>query len=398
MAVGIVIEAVFVLLTLSGLAYLLIALWGARDFNHMWRDRRKASAGAGFAPDVSILKPVRGADLRMYAGFVSHCQQMYAGAFEIVFGVSDLEDAAVAEITRLREEFPDCAIRLVVCAERLGTSGKVSNLVQMLREAKYEHVLINDSDIFVGPQYLTRVMASFAPTTSQIAQVGMVTAPYIGRAIAEPRGITVWSRLEALGISTDFMPGVLTARKLEGGIRFGLGSTLATTKTVLAKIGGLEVLVESLADDYEMGARIAAAGYRVELSDEVVETTVPAYGLRGFWEHQTRWARSTRDSRKWGYVGLGTTYAVPWAIGACIASGFALWSFALLSLVVLTRVAVALSIGVGILHDGQVLRDLWLLPLRDFMGLAVWAWSFAGDTVVWRGVRFRLKDGRMEEV
>lgn len=393
MAVGIVIEAVFVLLTLSGLAYLLIALWGARDFSHTWRDRRKASAGAGFAPDVSILKPVRGADLRMYAGFVSHCQQEYAGEFEIVFGVSDLQDAAVSEITRLREEYSDCAIRLVVCAERLGTSGKVSNLVQMLREAKYEHVLINDSDIFVGPQYLSRVMASFADP-----KVGMVTAPYIGQAIAGPRGITVWSRLEALGISTDFVPGVLTARKLEGGIRFGLGSTLATTKTALAKIGGLEVLVESLADDYEMGARIAAAGYKVELSDEVVETTVPAYALRAFWEHQMRWARSTRDSRKWGYVGLGTTYAVPWAIGVCIASGFALWSFALLSLVVLARVAVALSVGVGMLHDGQVLRDLWLLPLRDFAGLAVWAWSFAGDTVVWRGVRFRLKDGRLEEV
>ena len=396
MVVGNVIVDVFVLLTLSGLTYLLIALWGARDFGHYWR--RRPETVAGFAPDVSIMKPVKGADLRMYAGFVSHCQQVYTGAFEIVFGVSDLQDAAVAEIARLREEFPECAIQLVVCAERLGTSGKVSNLVQMLREAKHEHVLINDSDIFVGPQYLARVMASFAPTNSQIAQVGMVTAPYIGQAIAGAKGITVWSRLEALGISTDFMPGVLTARKLEGGIRFGLGSTLATTKTVLAKIGGLEVLVESLADDYEMGARIASAGYKVELSDEVVETTVPAYGLRGFWEHQMRWARSTRDSRKWGYVGLGTTYVVPWAVAACVASGFELWSFSLLSVVVLARVAVALSVGVGILRDGQVLRDLWLLPLRDFMGLAVWAWSFAGDTVVWRGVRFRLKDGRLEEV
>jgi ceramide glucosyltransferase len=396
------VEVGFVLLTLGGLAYLLIALWSARDFGRLWRKRGRGrnnvEAGAGFSPDVSILKPVKGADLRMHAGFVSHCQQVYAGAFEIVFGVSDLEDAAVAEIARLREEFPECAIRLVVCAERLGTSGKVSNLVQMLREAKYEHVLINDSDIFVGPQYLARVMASFAPTHSQTAQVGMVTAPYIGQAIAGAKGITVWSRLEALGISTDFMPGVLTARKLEGGIRFGLGSTLATTKTVLAKIGGLEVLVESLADDYEMGARIAAVGYKVELSDEVVETTVPAYGLRGFWEHQIRWARSTRDSRKWGYVGLGITFAVPWAVAACVASGFALWSFSLLSLVVLTRVAVALSVGVGILRDGQVLRDLWLLPLRDFMGLAVWAWSFAGDTVVWRGERFRLKEGRLEQV
>jgi ceramide glucosyltransferase len=167
---------------------------------------------------------------------------------------------------------------------------------------------------------------------------------------------------------------------------------------VLARIGGLEALVESLADDYEMGARIAAAGYRVELADEVVETTVPSYTFRGFWEHQMRWGRSTRDSRKWGYLGLGTTYAIPWAVATVVASGLTLWSFSLLSLVLLARVAVALSVGVGILRDGQVLRDLWLLPVRDFFGLAVWAWSFAGDTVVWRGERFRLRDGRLERV
>jgi ceramide glucosyltransferase len=397
--VAIGIEIVFVLLTLSGLAYLLIALWGARDFAHYWRGRRSTgiSSAENFAPDVSILKPVKGSDERMYAGFVSHCVQEYGGQFEILFGVSSLEDSAVAEVERLKAEFPLVCLRLIVCPERLGSSGKVSNLVQMLREARYEHVLINDSDIFVGPHYLTRVMASFAEQ-----KVGMVTAPYIGRALASgvnhDGGIPVWSRLEALGISTDFMPGVLTARRLEGGIRFGLGSTLATTKTVLAKIGGLESLLESLADDYEMGARIAAAGYSVELSDEVVETTVPAYTFRGFWEHQMRWARSTRDSRKWGYVGLGVTYAVPWAVATVFASGFALWSFTLLSLVLLARVAVALSVGVGILRDGQVLRDIWLLPLRDCFGLAVWAWSFAGDTVVWRGERFRLRDGRLERV
>ncbi len=419
------IEILFTLLTLSGLAYLLIALWSARDFSHYWAKVRRAggvaggsaSANAGpstaaaksaaFAeddnlfeggeqncPGVSILKPVKGSDPRMYEGFVSHCKQEYAGEFELVFGVTSLDDPAVAEVEWLRGEFPEVAIKLVECRERLGTSGKVSNLVQMLREARYEHVLVNDSDIFVGPRYLARVMGSFAD-----ARVGMVTAPYLGRAIAGADGrITVWSRLEALGISTDFMPGVLTARRLEGGIWFGLGSTLATTKTALAKIGGMESLLECLADDYEMGARIAAAGYRVELSDEVVETTVPAYALRGFWEHQMRWARTTRDSRKLGYVGLGITYAVPWALMTMVASGFALWSFSLLSVVALARVAVALSVGVGVLRDEQVLRDLWLLPLRDCFGLVVWAWSFAGDTVIWRGERFRLRDGRMERV
>jgi ceramide glucosyltransferase len=381
------IEVVTVLLTLAGLAYLLLALWGARDFNHYWRKR---GLDAGFAPDVSILKPIKGVDQRMYAGFISHCRQVYAGRFELVFGVGSLDDPAVAEIERLKAEFPECVIRLVECRERLGTSGKVSNLVQMLREARYDYVLVNDSDIAVSPQYLTRVMSCFAD-----ARIGMVTAPYIGRTSADR---TVWSRLEALGISTDFFPGVLTARKLEGGIRFGLGSTLAMSRVALAKTGGLEPLVENLADDYEMGARIAAAGYRVELCAEVVETTVPAYTFRGFWDHQIRWARTVRDSRKLGYIGLGTTYALPWAVMACVASGFELWSFTLLSVVLLARVAVALAVGVGVLRDGQVLRDLWLLPLRDFFGLLFWAWSFAGDTVVWRGERFRLKDGRLTKV
>ncbi len=194
------------------------------------------------------------------------------------------------------------------------------------------------------------------------------------------------------------MPGVLTARRLEGGIRFGLGSTLATTKAALSRIGGLEPLADFLADDYELGHRISQAGFAVRLSGEVVETSVPAYGFAGFWHHQMRWARSTRDSRRLGYVGLGVTYALPWAIATTIASGFALWSFTLLSLVLLARVTVALTVGVGVLGDGQVLRDLWLLPLRDLFGLLFWMWSFAGNEVVWRGERFRLRDGRIEPI
>src|SRR6267154_5770380 len=151
---AIAIEAITTLLTLAGLAYLLLALWGARDFVHYWRGRK---LDRGFTPDVSILKPVKGVDPQMYAGLVSHCRQLYAGNFEIIFGVSSLDDPAVGEIERLRAEFPECVIRLVECRERLGTSGKVSNLVQMLRGARYDYLLINDSDIRVSPLYLSRV-------------------------------------------------------------------------------------------------------------------------------------------------------------------------------------------------------------------------------------------------
>lgn len=385
------VEVVTTLLTLAGLCYLLLVLLGARDFSRRAaRLLRQSGAEPAFAPGVTILKPVKGVDERMYAGLVSHCLQQYAGPFEIVFGVTSLDDPAVAEIDRLRAEFPGIDIRMVECRERLGASGKVTNLVQMLREARYPYLLINDSDIRVSPRYLSRIMALFADPA-----VGMVTAPYRGRTAAPREGLTLWARLEALGISTDFQPGVLAARRLEGGIRFGLGSTLAFSRTALDASGGLEPLVNHLADDYELGARIARAGFRVELAPEVVETSVPSYTLRGFWDHQLRWARSTRDSRQWGYLGLGITYALPWALLNCIATGFELWSITLLSLVLLTRMAVALSVGVGVLNDVQVMRDLWLVPLRDTVGLILWAWSFASDEVVWRGERFRLHRGEL---
>jgi ceramide glucosyltransferase len=167
------------------------------------------------------------------------------------------------------------------------------------------------------------------------------------------------------------------------------------SRAALTAAGGLEPLVDTLADDNEMGLRIERAGYRIELCGEVVETAVPAYRIRDFCEHQIRWARTLRDARHWGYLGLGITYCIPWAVLNCVASGFALWSFSLLSLVVLARVAVALTVGVGVLGDAQVLRDIWLLPLRDFIGLGFWAWSYASDTIVWRGERFRLRNGRI---
>ena len=333
----------------------------------------------------------------MYAGFVSHCTQRYGGPFEIVFGVGSLDDPAVAEVARLRVEYPAIPIHLVECRERLGPNGKLSSLVQMLPHAQYEHLVVNDSDILVSPDYLTSIFTPFTHVSGSEAEakapLGLVTVPYLGRSER-----TFFSRLEALGISTDFIPGVLTARLLERGIRFGLGSTLATTRTALRDIGGFEALVDQLADDYELGARLHAAGYRVELVPEIVATTVPAYTARGFVDHQLRWARSTRDSRRAGYLGLLFTYVLPWAMATVIASGFALWSWTLLSFALLTRVTVALAVGVGLLRDEQVFRDLLLLPLRDLCGLFFWAWSYAGDTVLWRGERFHLKRGVLTRV
>lgn len=378
-----VVASLTTIITFASVFYFIAALWAARSF------MRRRPPVAEFAPGVSILKPLKGFDPAMYEAFASHCRQQYAGEYELLFGVSDLNDPAVAAVERLKAEFPERNIRLIVCPEKLGMNGKIGNVIQLAAQARYDYLIVNDSDIHVSPRYLSRIMGGFAGT-ERGKTVGMVTAPYRGSAHR-----TIGSKMEALGIATDFFPGVLTALLLDRGMRFGLGSTLAVSREALAAAGGFEAVVDALADDYQLGARIHKAGYAVRLSREVVATSVPAYGLHDFFAHQLRWARAVRDSRKLGYLGMVVTFGLPWAVFNLIAAGFSLDSIALLSLTVAARVTVALAAGVGILEDRQVLRDLWLLPLRDFCALWVWVWSFAGNSVTWRGERFLLRDGKL---
>ncbi len=373
------------LLTLAGLGFLLLVLFTVRSFR-----RQPVPPVPAEWPTVSILKPVKGTDPQRYAAFASMCTQRYPGRFELLLGVADPGDAALLDdIERLKGEYPRVSVRTVLCGERLGANGKVSTLLQMVREALGEVLVINDADILAGQEYLSSVVAALVEPG-----VGLVTVPYFGRTAVEP---TVWARLEALGISTDLLPGVLAARLVDRGVRFGLGSTLALRRSTLDAIGGMAPLLDRIADDYELGARVDRAGFKVVLSPEVVATSVPQYNLRGFWEHQVRWWRTVRDARPWSFAGMAVSYAVPWALLNVVATGFALPSISLLSLVLLARVAVALNVGVGVLRDGQVLRDLWLLPLRDCVGLLLWAWSYAGNDVVWRGERFWLRRGAMAQ-
>ena len=335
-------------------------------------------------PPVSILKPLKGTDPDIYESFRSHCLQDYPEC-EIIFGVSDPDDPAVASVKQLQREFPGRTIRLVVSPNKLGPNVKVSNLEQMLPAARYQHLLVNDSDIRVEPDYLRRIMSPLADE-----RVGMVTCLY--RGVAAP---TMGSRLESLGISTDFCAGVLVARQLEGGIRFGLGSTLAFRRADLERIGGFKSIADFLADDYEMGRRISGLGLQVVLSGVVVETHLPAYDLAGFLSHQLRWARGVRDARVGGYIGLVSTYGLMWALLALVAAHAAPWSWALVGVTVLLRLAVAVSVGSAVLEDRQLPGNLWLLPIRDLVAVAVWVASFAGHTVTWRGERFELKKGRL---
>jgi ceramide glucosyltransferase len=362
-----------------GIGYYLLCLRGARSFC-----RDAAVPLPEFTPPVSILKPLRGTDPDIYEAFRSHCIQDYP-EYEMIFGVSDAADPAVPLVERLQREFPERQIKLVVCAQSLGANRKVSNLIQMLAVARHQFLLVNDSDIRVPENYLRRVIAPM-----ESPDVGLVTCLYRGHP-----GKSVGSKLEAIGIATEFHPGVLAARALEGDIRFALGSTLAFSRVALKTIGGLETLVDYLADDYELGHRISEKGFRVVLSDIIVDTHVPEYSFGAFFEHQLRWARSTRHSRKWGYAGLVLTFAVPWAALAVLATRGALWSWLLLAGATALRCAVALRVGVRLLRDPHLLRDLWLLPLRDIVALLVWIGSYAGHNVAWRGDQFVLRDGKL---
>jgi ceramide glucosyltransferase len=445
------VEATTTALAVAGMGYFLAALVAARVFlvqrrRMNARAARRASenaaatiktengiagaAEAAFvpAPGVSVLKSLKGLDPEMMDAFRSHCRQSYAGDYELLFGVSALDDPAAAAVVQLQREFPERVIRLVECPERLGMNGKVSTLVQLAPQARFDFLLINDSDITVGPLYLERVMAGFgaegpsrpedpsgAETPDSIAElyvraeastlqteprflqpgnkraeVGLVTALYRGRAHE-----TFASHFEALGIATDFQAAVLLSKMVEGGLRYGLGSTLAVRRAALAKAGGLAALVDYLADDYEMGARVAKAGYRVELCAEVVETSVPAYDWRGFVDHQLRWLRTVRDARPGGYVGLVVTHGLVWALINVMASGASAVSLWLLASSLFLRMALAMTVGAEVLSDHAVLPYLWLLPVRDVVAMGLWAAGFAGNTIVWRGERSVVRDGKL---
>ena len=371
--------------TLSSSLYYCLCLWSAVKF---LRERGTANVARPTQnlPGISILKPLKGADPEMYESFRSHCLQDYP-EYEIIFGVSDPNDPAIESVKALQREFPEQRIQLMICPKILGANVKVSNLAQMLPESRYNHLVVNDSDIRVERDYLRRVTEKLSNT-----QVGMVTCLY--RGVAAP---TAGSRMEALGISTDFCPSVLAARQLEG-IHFGLGSTLAFRRADLEKIGGFAAIVDYLADDYELGKRIAGLGLAVELSEVVVETFLPAYTLREFWAHQLRWARGVRDARAGGYLGLIFTFGTLWGLLAAMLSRGAFWACSAAAVTLLLRLAVAVVVGWNVLKDRQIFKHLWLIPVRDLVAVAIWIVSLAGHEVIWRGERFLLQNGKLSRI
>jgi ceramide glucosyltransferase len=370
------------LLAAGPLVYYLLASFAACRFF----SRERARQLPAFTPPVSILKAVRGTDFATFENYASFCRQNYP-EYELIFALNDAADSAAPIIQRLIAEFPQHKIRLLIGAEDLGANRKVNKLARMSQEARYEILALSDGDVRVSPNYLREVVAPFA---SQ--QIGAVTSFYAG--IAQPN---LGAELEAIGAASDFFAGVLMANWMEG-IHFALGASIVTTKTWLAKIGGFAGIADMLADDYELGNRIAAAGGTVLLSREIVWTMYPAQTARGFWDHQTRWARTVRLCRPASYFGLIFTHGLPWAVLAFLVAPTTLIGASFLAAYFLLRFVVAWTVGVWGVCDDTVRRKPWLIPLRDAANFIVWIAGLFGDRVVWGGVQYVVHRGRMSPI
>jgi ceramide glucosyltransferase len=371
-------------LALAPVIYYLIAIFAAAEFFRV-KPARYHEVPTEFAPAISILKPIHGLDRETYENYASFCNQDYP-EFEILFCVGDERDAAVRVIEKIIADFPERSIRLLIGSEPLGTSDKVNKLCRMVREARHDTVIVSDSDVRVGPDFLRAVVRPFSD-----AKVGGVTCLY--------RGLTdggFAADLEALGNSADFAPGVLVAR-LFGGLDFMLGAVMATTKKHLAEIGGFESLADYFCDDYELGNRIAARGYRVELSRFTVDIVYPRETIADAFRHQLRWNLSIRYSRPWGHLGLIFSNALSWAalVGALVT-----WRVAAvyLAIAMFFRVMMAIFVGLRGMRDRLVRRELWMLPLRDAFAFVVWLASFFPQRIHWRDRQFRVRDKRLVPV
>ena len=330
---------------------------------------------------ISVLKPLHGVDEGLDDNLRSFFQQDYAD-YELLFAVHQADDSAVAVLERVRAEFSERPpSRLIVTGEPPGPNAKAFSLARMVAEARAEILVMSDSDVRVTPRFLQRVAAEF-----QDPRVGVTTCPY--RAVA---GKSLWSQLEAVGMNTEFLGGVLVARMLEG-MKFALGPTLAARRDVLERMGGFEYLKDFLAEDFVLGKRAAELGFEVLLSSCVVEHRIGSQPAGANLRHRLRWARSTRRSRPAGYWGQVFTNPLPLALllVACVPK-----AWPLLALALVFRAATAWAVAGWVLHDPLTRRRSWLVPVQDVLSFLVWITGFFGNTVQWRGRKLEvLRDGR----
>ncbi len=344
---------------------------------------RRITVDSNFCPLVTVLKPVCGLDIDTYENFSSFCCQDYP-KYQIIFSVQDAEDPVIEIVRRIIQNFPKIDIRLVVSNHTIGSNLKVSNLANAETLAKYEILVLADSDVRVRPDYLQRIVQPL-----QRQNVGAVTCLY--RPVT--RG---WvANFEALGISTDYLSTVMVANQL-GNIQFALGPTIALRRVALEKFGGFAAIADYLADDYQIGYLCVQVGYKVVLSDYVIDHIISTDSLADLFRRQVRWACCIRVSRFWGYVGLIFSHGIVSSLIFLCLTGGSLLGWIGFGVTWISRLTMAWIVGAVGLKDSAVKKFLWLVPFRDLISFILWLYSFRGNQINWRGRKMLLtKDGKL---
>ncbi len=333
---------------------------------------------------ISVLKPLRGLDIGLYDNLASLCRQRY-GRYQIICGVADESDPAGTLVRKLQREYPDVDLELVVDDRVYGSNYKVSNLINMYERAKHELIVIADSDIRVGPTYLASLDTAVRP-----ANVGLATCLY--RAVN--RG-GIPTLIESLFINTDFMALVMLARKVEKS-SYAFGATIAIRRSILDEIGGFSPIVNSLADDYQIGFRVSQKGYDLIVTNVVVDTILALGNWRRLFDHQLRWARTYRICRPAGYFGSILTHGTLWSTLNVLYHAFSPLSCLISGAALAVRYASAISLSWRHLRTKTSWTAMLMVPIKDLLFDALWLMAFAGDTVVWGGHRFRVdRNGQM---
>jgi ceramide glucosyltransferase len=372
----VVILGLLSLLLAGSLVYCVLVIIGA------YRYRTVQPPPSDAQPPVSILKPLCGDDDNLEGNLRSCFDQVYP-EFEIIMAVHTADDLAAPVAEKVIRDYAGRVnARLIVTGESTIPNAKSYSLNRLVREARHDLLVMSDSDVYVGPDLLQRVAREFLNP-----KVGLITCPYLAVA-----GRSIWSRLEAIGMNTELLGGVLVARMLEG-MRFALGCTVAVRRSVLDDMGGFSYLQEFLAEDFVIGRRAAELGHEVVLSSSVIQHRIGSQGMIPNLRHRLRWARSTRRSRPAGYWGQLFTYPLPLALLLWMAWPPA-WPAVALTLFV--RSAAAAATAIYILKDPLIRKQWWLLPVQDVLGFVVWMGGFLGDTIVWRDRKCTVhRDGRL---
>ncbi len=382
-----ILYGIALVLAAGPLTYYLLSLYCVLGYFRRLQRSPSPFLKSSYSPPVSILKPVRGVDCEAYENFASYCLLDYP-EYELIFAVADSDDPAVPVIEKLQTDFPQCSIRLIQGAERIGANNKVNSLCRLVEEAKNDLVVMSDSDVRVDPDYLKTVVPPFADP-----QVGAVTT--FCRCIT---GGGVAAELDALGMYLDSAPAALVARMLEGKMQFAFGWTMATTKRHLSEIGGWEAMANHHSDDFELGNRIARRGYTVELMRKPVWMVFPKETVGQYFQHELRWSIGLKNVRPTAYWWLLLTHGLPWALlAAAVAASAGWWGIATAHIIAYLslRLGLAWTTGVWGLGDRGTTKRLWLVPLRDAITFIVWVSGFFSEKITWRGLVYRVKNGRL---